>query len=129
MVTKHAYAPTLTETARANIRAAVDALMSGTCLSQTFISRAMTGDSAWMKRLPETSMNLRSYDAAMGRLSAMWPDDLPWPASVPRPAPQDLPAEIKADLDGRLTNYEEARAARIAELQSELARLGVHAGA
>lgn len=128
MVNEHAYAPTLTETARANIRTAVDALMSGTGLSQTFISRAMNGDSAWVKRLPETSINLRSYDAAMGRLSAMWPDDLPWPASVPRPAPLDLPPEVRADLDSRLINCDEAKAARIAELQAELARLGAPAG-
>lgn len=118
MVNEFAYAPTLTETARNNIRTACDALIAATGLTDTLISRVVKGDSAFIKRLPETSINIRTYDEVMGRLSAAWPEDAEWPASVPRPAPIPLPDATRADLEAAMIKrrairaQEEARDAR-----------------
>lgn len=127
MVTDPAYAPPMLETARANIRRTVDVLAAHTGLPQTFLSVVARGDRAFLTRMNEKAFSFRGYDEVMGRLSAAWPDDLPWPRDVPRPAPGDLPPEIREELDRRLVNCAEAKAERIAELQAELARLGAPA--
>lgn len=131
MVTEHAYAPTLAETARANIETAADLFIASTGLSRTYLSTVLRGDSAFLKRLADTSMNIRSYDDVMGRMSAIWPDDVAWPTSVPRPAPVCLPAEVKSELEAKLADRAERIAQRVAELRAlreaadaELAKIG-----
>ncbi len=99
MVTEPAYAPPLSETARNNVRAVVDALIAGTGLTETFVSAFAKGDRAFTKRLPETTMSMRTYDEAMGRLSAGWPSDLPWPEAVPRPEPAGLSEDERRVVD------------------------------
>lgn len=131
MVNEHAYAPTLTETARANIETAADLFTASTGLSRTYLSTVLRGDSAFLKRLADTSMNIRSYDEVMGRMSAIWPDDVAWPVSVPRPAPVSLPDEIRAELEAKLADRAGRIARRVAELRAareaadaELAKIG-----
>lgn len=120
MVNEHAYAPPLAETARENIRAVVEVLMTEIKLTETFLSRFAKGDSAFLKRLPETSMNIRTYDEVMARLSAAFPEDLSWPDEVPRPAPADLDEASRKELEAMMIHrravkaQEEAREARLA---------------
>lgn len=119
MVNEHAYAPTLTDTARGNIRSVVSALMDATGLTETYLSKFLRGDSAFLKRLPETSMNLRTYDDVMARLSAAWPVGLAWPQDVPRLAPVALDDEDRRELEEMIARrlslraQEEVREARL----------------
>lgn len=124
MVNEPAYAPPLIETARAHITTVVDALSAATGLKKTFISEVAKGDRAFLSRIEDTVFSFRTYDEVMGRLSAAWPDSAPWPETVPRYPPTDLPDDIRAELDRRLSRAEEEKAARVAELKAELARLG-----
>lgn len=56
-------------------------ILSGVFLNNTgFFSRLAHGGAC----------SVRSYDRFMSGLSAMWPDDLPWPEGIPRPAPASL---------------------------------------
>ena len=96
------YAPTLAETARLNIEAVALALMEHTGLSQTFVSKLCRSDSAFLMRLPETTMNITTYDVVMGRLSAIFPDDAIWPVDVPRPAPGEVPADLVVELEAKV---------------------------
>ena len=118
MVNEPAYAPPLAVTARENIRAVVNALMTETGLTETFLSGFSSGASAFLKRLPETSMNIRTYDAVMGRLSAAFPADLIWPVGVPRPVPAELDDQARQELEAMIVRrraikaQEEAREAR-----------------
>lgn len=102
MVNENTYAPTLTETTRNNIRVAVDALTGATGLTDTLIGRTLKNDGGFLPRLGKTSINIRSYDEVMGRLSAIWPDEVEWPASVPRPAPIPVPDPVRADFEAAL---------------------------
>lgn len=136
MVNERTYSPPLTVTARINVQTAVAALAAGTGLTETFISRLMNGDGAWVRRLPETSINLRSYDAAMERLSAAWPDDLPWPAEVPRPAPGFLSQEDRELVVSMIAKRRAAakqaaasealRRARELAAEAKAARVSIH---
>lgn len=103
MVTQvRTYAPTLAETARLNIEAVALAIMDHTGLSQTFVSKLCRSDSAFLTRLPETTMNITTYDVVMGRLSAIFPEDAIWPEAVPRPAPGEVPADLAEELSAKL---------------------------
>jgi hypothetical protein len=118
MVNEHTYAPTLIETARANIGAVVAEIMRVTGLQQTFLSRFASRDSAFLKRLPDTSMNIRTYDEVMARLSAAFPEGCIWPAAVPRPVPADLDDVERQELAAMIVRrraikaQDEARDAR-----------------
>lgn len=122
MVNPNAYAPTLTETARENIRAVVAALMDGTGLTETFLSKLVRGDSAFLRRLADHSMNLRTYDDVMGRLSAAFPSDLEWPANVPRPEPSDLGEAARQELEAMIVTRRALVAAKEAKEAMRLAR-------
>lgn len=115
MVTEPAYAPPLSETARNNVRAVVDALIAGTGLTETFVSAFAKGDRAFTKRMPETTMSMRTYDEAMGRLSAGWPSDLPWPEAVPRPEPAGLSEDERRVIDAMIIRRRADMAAKDAK--------------
>lgn len=128
MVTKPAYAPTLIETARANIVAVASAFVAATGLSETFVARVMRNDGAFIRRLPETTMNIRTYDEIMGKMSAIWPAGAAWPCDVPRPAPVAVSAEERAEVDARIAKQARAEAeaqrkAAIAALKAKLAEV------
>lgn len=127
MVTQaRTYAPTLAETARLNIEAVALAIMDQTGLSQTFVSKLCRSDGAFLLRLPETSMNITTYDMVMGRLSAIFPDGAIWPVAVPRPAPVEVPADLVAELEARLARIaakREVEKARDAALRARHMRM------
>lgn len=122
MVNEPAYAPPLSQATRHHIRAAVDALIVGKGVTETFSSRLFTGDSAFVRRLPETSMNIRTYDQIMGRISALWPNDLEWPADVPRPEPLPIEDALRADLEVAIIRQAAIEAAKKAREARSLAR-------
>ena len=124
MVTKHAYAPPLIETVRRNIDTVAGALSECTGMSRTLLSRIATGDRAFLFRLSEDSISVRSYDTAMSRLSAVWPDFAAWPENVPRPAPGDVPADLLETAQARIAKARE----RLAEGKPVAATSAAHAG-
>lgn len=126
MVTEaRTYAPTLAETARLNIEAVSRAIMDHTGLPMTFVSKLCRSDSAFLMRLPDTTMNIATYDVVMGRMSAVFPADADWPDLVPRPAPVEVPADLLAELEAKLLRINSKRAAdaaREADLRARLLR-------
>lgn len=122
MVNDPKYAPTLSETARRNISAVVQGIIAATGISETLVSRLGKSDGAFLKRLPENSISLRSYDEFMGRLSAAWPDDAAWPESVPRPEPTLIPDDIRADYEAALIKRRSILAAEAAREARRIAK-------
>ncbi len=126
MVTQaRTYAPTLAETARLNIEAVAKAIMDHTGLSQTFVSKLCRSDSAFLMRLPETTMNITTYDVVMGRLSSIFPEDAVWPCDVPRPEPCDVPVDLVVELEAKLARIiakRETEKARDAHLRARMLR-------
>lgn len=117
-----AYAPTLTETARGNIRRVSQLLIAETGASLTTLSRLAKGDSAFLQRLNETSISLRSYDETMGRFSAIWPDSIDWPDDVPRPAPIPVSDAARAEYEASAIRHRAAVAAEAARQARATAR-------
>ncbi|ARE38256.1 hypothetical protein RGUI_0115 [Rhodovulum sp. P5] len=52
------------------------------------VSRRLSGKGDLLDRLEKGGdLRTRTAEHMLERLSALWPDDLEWPASIPRPAP------------------------------------------
>ena len=73
------------------------------------IGRLVLGDAGFLRdveigaaRGDPPNFTVDRFDRLMGGLSALWPDDLPWPSSVPRPRPAPLPPELAATARERL---------------------------
>lgn len=83
------YAPKMQEILRTNLMTAMDALSEAAGRPRTHFVRAVGGhQSVWArikngKRPITTSL----YDRMMGGISALWPEDAPWPEGIPRPVP------------------------------------------
>lgn len=96
------YDPTSIEVARQRIDAVFDAFVAATGIPKTPSSEILAGDRAFIGRLHRFNMTFATYDMVVGRASALWPKDKPWPEGIPRPMPDVVPAPIKALFDARM---------------------------
>jgi hypothetical protein len=53
------------------------------------VGSLLVGDAKLFLRLEDETagFTVASYDRAVGRFSAVWPDKIPWPDGIPRPEP------------------------------------------
>ena len=125
MVNEQTYAPPLIETLRAQARAVFDAYMAATGLSRTFISETICGDPAWIMRLDQNGMTIKTYDRFMSRFSAFWPPGLAWPEGVPRQAPADDIEPIREKVEEAIKKMADLKQRQIEEAKETLRKLGV----
>lgn len=85
--------PTL-DIAREQITMLLDAYQDATGFSPTFVGRVARGDPKFARQYLATGFTFRSFDLVNSRLSAVWPEGLPWPAEVPRQAPGEVEPEL-----------------------------------
>lgn len=98
------YAKSGLETARDHIAALFLAYQNATGLSATFVASVATaGDPKFGKTHREKNFTLGTYDTIVSRLSAVWPNDAPWPESVPRQAPAEIESETLAAIAARMS--------------------------
>jgi hypothetical protein len=90
-----AYAETGLERHRRHLRTLFEAFGRMTGYPPTTVSVIARGDTKWGFKFEQNDFTHSSYDTAVSRLSALWPDHIAWPAEVPRQAPAaEIPASI-----------------------------------
>jgi hypothetical protein len=103
------YAPASLDTHRAHLRALFSAFAEATGWPPTFVGFVARGEPKWARQFEERDFTHTSYDTAVSRLSALWPEDAPWPEGVPRQAPAtDIPQEILDRIAARQAKAAEA---------------------
>jgi hypothetical protein len=112
MTHAHTYAPPALETHRLHLRVLFKAFADATGWPPTFVGFVARGEPKWARQFEERDFTHSSYDTAISRLSALWPEDVPWPAEVPRQAPAtEIPEEILARVEQRKAKDAKARPA------------------
>lgn len=62
------------------------------------VTNILAGDAKLYYRVAEGGgFTVATYDRVMGAVSAVWPEDVPWPSDVPRLPPGDV-AEDRAEM-------------------------------
>jgi hypothetical protein len=89
------YAPKMQDVLRNNLLVAVEQLAVARGIAKTNIVRAISGHPAVWARIKQgrSPVTTALYDRMMGGISALWPEDAPWPDGVLRPAPD--PQSVK----------------------------------
>lgn len=89
------YGPKMQDLLRHNLMMAVEQLAAHRGVAKTHIVRAISGHAADWARIKQGSSPITTalYDRMMGGISALWPDNAPWPEGVLRPAPE--PQSVK----------------------------------
>lgn len=89
------YAPKMQDVLRNNLLVAVEQLAAARGIAKTNLVRAISGHPAVWARIKQgrSPVTTALYDRMMGGISALWPDDAPWPEGVQRPAPE--PQSVK----------------------------------
>lgn len=106
------FAPKTLDVARERLTTLFDAYRVHTGLAPTFIGIiARGGDPKFFRSYMAQDFGFRSYDTVVSRFSAIWPDDLPWPADVPRQAPAAIEPEMLEELTSRLARLGKASTA------------------
>lgn len=113
--TAEAYAAPALTLARAHIARLVGDFRQHTGLPPSFVSAyARVGDAKWFANYRVQNFTFGTYDQVVQRMSAVWPDDLPWPAEVPRQAPaqdvSDLEIEWTRQMRARLAARDQEKA-------------------
>jgi hypothetical protein len=96
-----AFSKPLLDTARDHISALFQAFEQHTGLPRTYIGKLARGEPKFGTTFEDLDFRVGSYDVVISRLSAVWPDDLPWPAEVPRQAPTEIPDDLLSDYRRR----------------------------
>lgn len=89
------YAPKMQDVLRNNLLVAVEQLAAARGVAKTKLVCAISGHPAVWARIKQgrSPITTALYDRMMGGISALWPDDAPWPEGVLRPAPE--PQSVK----------------------------------
>lgn len=84
------YDPKMQHLLRDNLLLVVEQLSLHRGLPKTSIVRAIWGHPAAWTRVKQgrSPITTALYDRFMGGISALWPDDVPWPDGVLRPPPE-----------------------------------------
>ena len=88
--------------ARQHIAVLFAAFARATGAPQTAVARLARGEPKFARIYETTDFGFRSYDIVNSRLSALWPDDVPWPDGVPRQSPADVEPEAVAEVKARM---------------------------
>lgn len=107
--------PTL-KTARRRLEILFAAFGEATGLPETFIGRVARNDPKFPAAARVRDFRHGSYDEAVARLSALWPDGTPWPEEVPRLAPAEVEEATRQELARRLSG--ERPAGRHAQIEA-----------
>lgn len=95
------YAPTRLEQMRSELEEILNAYRDVTGTSATFSTFVALGDKKFYRNLHVTDFRVGSFDKALGRLSAVWPDGVEWPAHIPRPAPIEPGEKVREEIAAR----------------------------
>ena len=95
------YARPSLDVAREQITTLLETYRNATGLSPTFVGRVARGDPKFARQYLETGFTFRSFDIVNSRLSAVWPEGVPWPAGVARQAPGEVEPELLAKIRER----------------------------
>lgn len=97
-----AFAPASLEIARRNLRTIFEAFGKATGYPPTFVGFIARGEPKWARQFEDRDFTHTSYDTAVSRLSALWPEGAEWPPEVPRLAPaEEIPSEILERIKAR----------------------------
>ena len=98
------------DTARSHITALFQAFEQHTGLPRSFVATLARGEPKFGTAYLDLDFRIGSYDTVMGRMSDVWPEDLPWPAGVPRYEPVPIPDDLRADFQRRMQARHQAAA-------------------
>lgn len=95
------YAPTRLSQMRAQLAEILDIYRGVTGTSPTFSAFVALGDKKFYRNLHVTDFRVGSFDKALGRLSAVWPEGVAWPAHIPRPEPIEPGENVREEIAAR----------------------------
>lgn len=91
---------------RKNLETLSALLAEKTGVSLSTLGKRLAGDPKFFANAQKVDFRVGSYDYVVGRLSAIWPENLTWPDDIDRPAPSEIEPTTRDWVNARLADGE-----------------------